>query len=73
MKSGRRPDARRAVSSNFGQYGRISWIGYSASLADIEDAGQKINTDPGFLQRLADSEGMFVSGSGAGALSRKIA
>ena len=61
------------VSSNFGQYGRISWIGYGSSLADIESAGKKINTDPGFLQRLADSEGMFVSGSGAGVLSRKIA
>ena len=61
------------VSSNFGQYGRISWIGYGSSLADIESAGKKINTDPGFLQRLADSEGLFVSGSGAGVLSRKIA
>lgn len=61
------------VSSNFGQYGRISWIGNSPSLADIESAGKKINTDPGFLQRLADSEGMFVPGSGAGVLSRKIA
>jgi hypothetical protein len=61
------------VSSNFGQYGRISWIGYSPSLADLENAGKKINTDPGFLQRLTDSEGLFVSGSGAGVLSRKIA
>ena len=61
------------VSSDFGQYGRITWIGYSPSLTDLENAGKKINTDPGFLQRLADSEGMFVSGSGAGVLSRKIA
>ncbi len=61
------------VQSSFGQYGRISWIGYSPSLADLENAGKKINTDPGFLQRLTDSEGLFVSGSGAGVLSRKIA
>lgn len=61
------------VSSNFGQYGRISWIGYASSLSDIESAGKKINTDPGFLQRLGDSAGMFVPGSGAGVLSRKIA
>jgi hypothetical protein len=61
------------VTSNFGQYGRISWIGYSPSLADTENAGRKLNADPGFLQRLADSKGMFVPGSGTGVLSRKIA
>ncbi len=61
------------VTSNFGQYGRISWLGYGSSLAAIEEGGKKVNTDPGFIQRLGDSEGLFVPGSGTAALSRKIA
>ena len=61
------------VTSNFGQFGRISWIGYGSSLAAIEEGGKKINADPGYIQRLGDSEGLFVPGSGTAALSRKIA
>jgi hypothetical protein len=61
------------LTSNFGQYGTISWLGYGSSLAAIEEAGGKINSDPGFIQRLGDSAGLFVPGSGTGALSRKIA
>jgi len=61
------------LTSNFGQYGTISWLGYSSSLNAIEESGKKINADPGFIQRLGDSEGLFVSGSGRGMLSRKIA
>ena len=61
------------LASNFGVYGTISWLGYGSSLAAIEEAGGKINSDPGFIQRLGDSAGLFVPGSGTGALSRKIA
>ncbi len=61
------------LTSNFGQYGTLSWLGYGSSLAAIEEGGKKINADPGFIQRLGDSEGLFVSGSGTGSLSRKIA
>ncbi len=60
------------VASNFGQYGRISWIGYAQSLAEMENAGKKINTDPGFIQRQGDAEGFFVSGSATASLSRKV-
>jgi hypothetical protein len=60
------------VTSSFGEYGTISWISYAESLAQFEAAGKKINTDPGFLQRLGDSKGFFVPGSGVGMLSRKI-
>lgn len=60
------------LTSNYGEYGRVAWIGYGASLAAIETAGKKSNTDPGFIQRLADSAGLFVPGSATGALSRKI-
>ncbi len=60
------------LTSNFGQYGRISWLGYGSSLAAIEEGGKKINADPGFIQRLGDSKDLFVPGSGTAALSRKI-
>lgn len=60
------------VTSNFGEYGTISWISYAESLAQFEAAGQKMNTDPGFIQRLGESKGYFVPRSGVGMLSRKI-
>jgi hypothetical protein len=61
------------VTSNSGQYGAVSWISYGQSIAQLEQSQEKINSDPGFLQRLADSAGFFVPGSGVGVLSRKIA
>jgi len=61
------------LTSNYGQYGTVSWISYGQSVAQLEQAQEKTNSDPGFLQRLADSAGFFLPGSGAGALSRKIA
>jgi hypothetical protein len=60
------------VTSNYGSYGTVSWISYGQSVAQLEEAEEKTNSDPGFLQRLADSAGLFVPGSGVGVLSRKI-
>jgi hypothetical protein len=61
------------ITSNFGQFGTVSWISYGQSVAQLEQSQEKINSDPGYLQRLADSAGFFVPSSGVGVLSRKIA
>ncbi|MBW2273636.1 MAG: hypothetical protein JRG96_10215 [Deltaproteobacteria bacterium] len=61
------------LTSNYGQYGTVSFVSYGQSIAQLEQSQEKTNSDPGFLQRLADSEGLFIAGSGAGVLSRKIA
>jgi hypothetical protein len=61
------------VTSNYGPYGRVSWISYAESVAQVEEADKKVNSDPGFLQRLGESQDLFVPGSGVGMLSRKIA
>jgi len=58
--------------SDFGQYGTVSWLSYGQSVAQLEQAQEKTNSDPGFLQRLTDSQGFFVAGSGVGALSRRV-
>jgi hypothetical protein len=60
------------VASNYGTYGTVSWISYGQSVAQLEQADEKTNSDPGFLQRLADSAGFYVAGSAVGVLSRKI-
>jgi hypothetical protein len=60
------------LTSNTGEYGSISWLNYGESLAQLEEANAKTSADPGFLQRLEDSAGFFVPGSGVGMLSRKI-
>jgi hypothetical protein len=61
------------LTSNYGQYGTVSWVSYGQSVAQLEQSQEKTESDPGFLQRLADSAGFFVAGSGVGVLSRKIA
>ena len=61
------------VTSNFGQFGAVSWISYGQSVAQLEQSQEKTNSDPGYLQRIADSAGLFIPGSGSGVLSRKIA
>ncbi|GEM_PF-3572122 len=60
------------ISSNFGQYGTISWLAYGSSLAQLEEASEQTNSDSGFLERLGKSGGLFVPGSGTSVLSRKI-
>ena len=61
------------LTSQFGQYGTLSWLAYGQSIAQLEEAGKKMNSDPGFLKHLGESSGFFVPGSGTGILSRKIA
>jgi hypothetical protein len=61
------------LTSNSGDYGAITWISYGTSLEQLEATNAKTQADTGFLQRLEDSEGLFVSGSGRGSLVRRIA
>jgi hypothetical protein len=61
------------MSSNYGQYGTVTWISYGQSVAQLEQSQEKLNSDPGFLRRLADSGGLFIAGSGSATLSRKLA
>ena len=60
------------LTSNYGEYGSVSWLSYGESLKQLEEANTKTSADPGFLQRLEESAGFFVRGSGIGVLSRKI-
>lgn len=61
------------LSSSFGQQGEISWIASGQSVAQVVAAQEKGNSDLGYLQRIAETEGFFVAGSGAVSLSRRIA
>lgn len=60
------------LASNSPDYGTVSWINYGESLAQLEQADEKVHADAGFLDRMAGSQGFFVPGSGASWLSRKI-
>jgi hypothetical protein len=60
------------ISSSFGQYGAISWIFCAQSVAQLEQSDEKLSSDPGFLQRLAGSDGLFLPGSVGLTLSRRI-
>jgi hypothetical protein len=60
------------LSSNFEQYGTIAWLSLGSSLAQLEESGDKINSDAGFAERLGKSGELFLPGSSRSALSRKI-
>jgi hypothetical protein len=60
------------LSANFQQYGTIAWLAYGSSLAQLEEAAEKTNSDAGFAERLSKSGGLFLPGSGRSALSRRI-
>jgi len=60
------------LSSNFDTYGTIAWLSSGSSLAQLEEAAEKTNSDAGFAERLGRSAGLFLPGSASSALSRKI-
>jgi hypothetical protein len=57
----------------FGQMGTIGWLGITPDLAASDTARAKVGADPGYLERLGASKGLFISGSGHVAQGVRIA
>lgn len=47
-----------------GPFGQVTWIGVTASAADYDALGAKVNADAGYLQRLGGLSDLFVPSSG---------
>ena len=57
----------------FGPFGGVSWISAAPDAAAAESAGDKLNADTEYLERLSDVGHLFVAGSGHRSMATRIA
>jgi hypothetical protein len=58
---------------DFGPFGQVRWIGVAPDAAASDAAGQKLNADPGYLEKLGAVGGLFAEGSGHRGLAVRVA
>jgi hypothetical protein len=58
---------------SYGTFGQATWIGAAADMAAVDAASAKLQTDPGYLKRLAASGGLFIPGSGHRSIATRMA
>jgi hypothetical protein len=58
---------------DFGPFGQVRWMGVAPDAASADAAGQKLNADPGYLEKLSATGDMFVQGSGNRGLASRVA
>ncbi len=66
-------DPSMFLLDSYGTFGQATWIGAAADMAAVDAASAKMQTDPGYLKRLAASGGLFIPGSGRRSLATRIA
>jgi hypothetical protein len=58
---------------DYGPFGQVRWIGVAPDAAAADAAGQKLNADPGYIDRLSAAGKLFAQGSGHRGLASRIA
>jgi hypothetical protein len=58
---------------DYGPFGQVRWIGVAPDAASADAAGQKLNADPGYLDKLVPAGKLFVQGSGHRGLATRVA
>jgi hypothetical protein len=58
---------------DFGPFGQVRWMGVAPDAASADAAGQKLNADPGYLEKLSATGDLFVQGSGNRGLAARVA
>ena len=66
-------DPTMFLLDSYGTFGQATWIGAAADMAAVDAATAKLQTDPGYLKRLAESGGLFIPGSGHRSLATRMA
>jgi len=56
-----------------GAFGQVTWISVYPDAAALDAAGDKVNSDPGYLERLGKAGELFVTGSGHRSIGMRIA
>jgi len=58
---------------DYGPFGQVRWIGVAPNAASADTAGQKLNADPGYLDKLSAAGKLFAEGSGQRGLASRVA
>ena len=58
---------------DFGPFGQVRWIGIAPDAATADAAGQKVNADPGYIDKLSAAGKLFAQGSGHRGLASRVA
>lgn len=58
---------------DFGPFGQVRWIGVAPDVAAADAAGQKLNADAGYLDKLSAAGKLFAQGSGHRGLASRVA
>ena len=58
---------------DFGPFGQVRWIGVAPDAASADAAGQKLNADQGYLEKLTATGKLFAQGSGNRGLASRVA
>lgn len=66
-------DPTMFLLDSYGTFGQATWIGAAADMAAVDTATAKLQTDPGYLKRLAASSGLFIPGSGHRSIATRMA
>ncbi len=57
----------------FGPFGGVSWLSAASDAAEAEAAGDKLNADTEYLEKLSDVGHLFVAASGHRSMATRIA
>jgi hypothetical protein len=60
------------LMQDYGAFGHVTWIGVTPDAASADAAGQKVNADPGYLDKLSAVGELFAEGSGHRALLARV-
>jgi hypothetical protein len=61
------------LADDYGPFGQVRWISVAPDAASMDAAMQKMNADPGYLDKLRASGDLFVQGSGQRGLASRVA
>lgn len=61
------------LMDDYGPFGQVRWIGVAPDASSADAAGQKLNADQGYLEKLGAAGKLFVQGSGHRGLASRVA
>lgn len=61
------------LMDDYGPFGQVRWIGIAPDAAAADAAGQKLNADAGYVDKLGATGKLFAQGSGQRGLAMRVA
>lgn len=61
------------LTDAYGSFGQVTWIGGAPDMDAVDTAHDKLDVDPGYIQRIEEGRNFFIPGSGRQGLISRIA